>query len=249
LHDPQSLTGARAAERDGCGLASSEVPRQAVAHASMRQIVLASLLSLLCACSSLYYAGLEKVGIPKRDLLVRRVERARDAQQETKEQFSSALERFRATVHVQGGELESRYDALRAELAKSEQRSEELEERIDEVEDVAEALFEEWEDELDDYKRPELRAASKRRLEQTRRNYEPMIAAMRKAHKRVEPVLEAFRDVVLALKHQLNAKAVAGVQRELEGVEREVDALLVVMNRSIQEASKFLETLEQPSPD
>jgi chromosome segregation ATPase len=211
----------------------------------MRLLLLAS-LCLLFACNRLYYAGLEKVGLPKRDLLERRVEGARDAQEEAKQQFSSALERFRATVHVEGGALEERYDALRSELEKSEKRAEQLEERIDEVEDVAAALFEEWEEELDDYKRPELRRASKQRLDETRRSYDPMMKAMRKAHARVEPVLDAFRDVVLALKHQLNARAVASVRGELAGVEREVETLVTAMNRSIQEASRFLDTLAAP---
>jgi len=196
----------------------------------------------------MYYAGLEKVGIPKRDVLSRRVEGAQQAQEEVKEQFSSALDQFRATVHVQGGEIEQRYDALRAELSESEQRSEKLEDKIDSVESVAEALFDEWEDELDQYKRPELRAASARRLSETKRSYEPMIKAMRRAHRKVEPVLDAFRDVVLALKHQLNARAVASIQGELADVEREVDALVKQMNESIREASKFLGTLAE-APD
>jgi flagellar motility protein MotE (MotC chaperone) len=108
-------------------------------------------LLLLSGCSSVYYAGMEKMGIPKRDILHKRVERARDAQQDVKQQFGSALERFRATVRVNGGDLEKRYDILRAELERSERRSDALEHRIDELEDVADALFDEWEDELDQY--------------------------------------------------------------------------------------------------
>ena len=49
------------------------------------------LLLTLTACSTMYYSGLEKIGIPKRDVLVHRVEKARDTQEETKEQFKSAL--------------------------------------------------------------------------------------------------------------------------------------------------------------
>lgn len=210
----------------------------------MRALVCIALVGCLSGCSSAYYAGLEKIGIPKRDLLSRRVESARDAQEETKQQFSSALERFRATVNVDGGELEERYDTLRDELEKSEERAEALEDKVDDVADVAEALFEEWEDELDDYQRLELRAASKRRLNETRRAYEPMIEAMRRAERSVEPVLEAFRDVVLALKHQLNARAIASIEGELVSIEREVDALVKQMNQSIREATKFLGTLE-----
>lgn len=210
----------------------------------MRALLCLILVGGLSGCSSAYYAGLEKIGIPKRDLLSRRVEGARDAQEDTKQQFSSALERFRATVNVDGGELEQRYDTLRDELDESEERAKELEDKIDDVADVAEVLFEEWEDELDDYQRAELRVASKRRLDATRRAYEPMIRAMRRAQRSVEPVLEAFRDVVLALKHQLNARAIASVEGELVTIEREVDALVKQMNQSIREATKFLGTLE-----
>lgn len=216
--------------------------------ARSRAASLACLLFLLLAsgCTRVYYAGLEKIGIPKRDLLERRVEHARDAQEDVKKQFSSALDRFRATVHVEGGELEERYDALRAELKDSEERADTLEKRIEDVEDVAEALFDEWEEELGQYKRPELRAASARRLEETKRSYAPMMASMKRAHKRVEPVLDALRDVVLALKHQLNARAVASLQGELDGVEREVEALVKAMNQSIDQAGKFLSTLQEP---
>lgn len=198
----------------------------------------------LSACNQMYYAGLEKIGIPKRDLLQRRVENARDAQTETKEQFASALDRFRSTVRVQGGELEERYDTLHAELDRCGARSDALRKRIDEVEDVAEALFDEWQEELGQYQNAELRAASARRLETTRARYRPMIASMKRAQRRVEPVLAAMRDIVLALKHQLNAKAIGSIQSELTSVEREVDALIDAMNSSIEQASQFLRRLD-----
>jgi chromosome segregation ATPase len=191
-----------------------------------------------------YFAGLERIGIPKRDLLQERVENAREAQVEVRTQFSSALERFRATLQADGGELEERYAALNGELERCESRAKRLHERIEAVEDVAEALFDEWESELDQYHRADLRDASARRLEATRARYRPMLAAMKRAHRRIEPVLDALRDIVLALKHQLNARALGEVRGELSRVEREVDALLTAMNGSIGEASKFLSGLD-----
>lgn len=41
--------------------------------------------------------------------MVYRVEKARDTQQETKEQFKSALEQFTAATNFQGGDLEATY--------------------------------------------------------------------------------------------------------------------------------------------
>jgi len=55
----------------------------------------------LSACASTYYDALEKVGIPKRDLMVTRVENARDSQTEAQEQFKSALEEFASVVQLQ----------------------------------------------------------------------------------------------------------------------------------------------------
>jgi len=203
-------------------------------------------LALSGSCTGVYYAGLEKIGIPKRDVLETRVENAQRAQVDVKEQFRSALDRFRATVKVNGGELEERYDTMRDELDRCEKRARELKSRIDAVEDVAEALFDEWEDELRAYRRADLREASARRLAETRRRYVPMVKAMRRAEKRVEPVLGALQDVVLALKHQLNAKVIGQLQGELNTVEREVQAMMEAMNSSIAEANQFLGDLNQP---
>jgi hypothetical protein len=50
-------------------------------------------------CSKAYYGAMEKVGIHKRDILVDRVEGARDAQSEAQEQFKSALEQFGTVIH------------------------------------------------------------------------------------------------------------------------------------------------------
>ncbi|RPI63943.1 MAG: DUF2959 family protein, partial [Lysobacterales bacterium] len=65
---------------------------------------------LLTSCSSAYYRALETVGIEKRDILVDRVEEARDSQTDAKEQFTSALDRYRSVVNVDGGDLEEIYD-------------------------------------------------------------------------------------------------------------------------------------------
>ena len=84
-------------------------------------IVLFSLFGL--SCQTAYYETMEKLGYHKRDLLVRDVEKARDAQQEAKEQFKSALDRFTKTLDIQGGELQEKYEALNAEYERSEAKA------------------------------------------------------------------------------------------------------------------------------
>ena len=194
------------------------------------------------------YSALETLGIEKRDVLVRRVSEARDAQTSAKEQFTSALDRFRSVVKVDGGDLERAYDRLNADYERSTARAQEVRERIDAVEQVANDLFEEWEDELDQYSNASLRNNSRRLLNDTRRRYATLLSAMRRAERSMDPVLETFQDQVLALKHNLNAQAIGSLRNELGAIEKQTTALLRDMERAIAEANEFIEALSARQP-
>jgi hypothetical protein len=205
--------------------------------------VLLALALLQAGCQSAYYRAMESAGYPKRDILVSRVQDARNAEEGAKEQFQTALDKFRAVVAFEGGELEDKYRKLSDELARCEDRAKAVHDRIQAVESVATALFAEWEGELGQYKNPELRRESKRRLDETRARYRVLMAAMRRAEKRIDPVLAAFRDQVLFLKHNLNARAVASLKGELASVEAGTASLVRDMEASIAEADAFIKAM------
>ena len=186
---------------------------------------------------------MEKFGVHKRDIMVDRVEEARDSQEDAKEQFQSALEQFTTVLDFKGGKLEDKYKTLQAEYDKSEAKAADVTKRIDAVEDVSEALFDEWENELDQYTNSSLRRDSERKMVQTRRQYEQLIKAMRKAEAKINPVLRAFHDQVLYLKHNLNAQAIASLQSELVTVEDDIADLVQEMEKSIGEANSFIKTM------
>ena len=206
-------------------------------------ILLLSLL-LLAGCSSAYYGAMEKIGIHKRDILVDRVEEARDSQMEAKQQFSSALEQFRSVLAFDGGELEKKYNQLNNILEESEDQAENVRKRVDAVENVAEALFDEWEGELDQYSSQSMRSTSEKQLKQTRTQYYKLISAMRKAEAKIDPVLNPLRDQVLFLKHNLNARAISSLQAELGNIETDVSRLIRDMEISIKEADQFISSLK-----
>jgi len=212
----------------------------------MRKIfLLAFALVALAGCQSAYYSALEKVGLHKRDILIDRVEDARDSQQEAKEQFKDALEHYRSVVQVKGGKLEERYDSLNREYEASEASAREVRERIAAVEDVAEALFREWQKELDDYTNASLKAASAKDLKRTRGEYQALMQRMRAAEKRIDPVLNVLRDQVLFLKHNLNARAIGALQGEYRTLQGNVDQLVAEMQRAIDEADLFIRQLQR----
>ncbi len=202
-------------------------------------------LLALTACSTMYYSGLEKIGIPKRDVLVHRVEKARDTQEETKEQFKSALEHFTAVTNFKGGDLETTYNKLNTEYEASVAKAEEVRDRISDIEDVSQALFNEWEQEIAQYTNQAMKSSSQQKLTATRSHYKQLINTMKQAEAKIQPVLVVFKDQVMFLKHNLNAKAIASLKGELGTLQSDVSTLISSMEKSINEANSFISKMEQ----
>ena len=197
------------------------------------------------ACDTAYITAMDKMGYAKRDLLNNRVKSARDAQADAKKDIQDALDQFGQVATYQGGDLEATYKKLKSELQNSEDSAATVRNRIEAVENVADSLFSEWKAELGQYSNGDLRRKSEAKLSQTKSRYQDMLAAMKRAEQRIDPVLKPLRDQVLYLKHNLNARALAAMKGELVKVDAQVDQLVREMNRSIAEADKFIQTMEK----
>lgn len=208
------------------------------------KLVLLTLCVNLSACQTAYYNAMEKVGIHKRDILVDRVEEARDAQVDAKETFKSALDRFQTVLNVERTDLQNKYDAISDEYEAASESAADVTERINAIEDVAEALFDEWQDELAQYSSRDLKAKSQRKLTGTKRQYEQLMRAMRRAESKMAPVLSALKDQVLFLKHNLNAQAISSLKGELTTIKSDVSRLIQEMEKSIAESEAFIAQLE-----
>ena len=209
----------------------------------MKYFVLGLSLLLVAGCESAYYSAMEQVGVHKREIMIDRIEAAQVAQQEGQEQFKDALEQFRSVIEFDGGDLSDIYDQLNDEYEDSVAVAENISERIDAVEDVSDALFDEWKAELSEYSSASLRRDSERKLQQTRRQYERLITSMRKAEKTIGPVIASLKDNVLYLKHNLNARAIASLKGELGNVNQDVSRLLDAMQSAIKESDTFISQL------
>ncbi len=212
---------------------------------SGRCLLFAAIAAAISAggCQSVYYNTMEKFGYQKREILVNRVKDARDENQKTAEQFNSALAQFSQIVNFDGGDLEEKYEQLSSEYERCKVSAEAVRNRIDAVEDVGAALFDEWEAELEQYTNAKLRNDSQQKLVQTRRQYDRLIGSMRRAESKIAPVLSAFRDQVLYLKHNLNARAIASLQTELVSIENNVASLVREMQKAIYEADGFIKAM------
>ncbi len=208
-----------------------------------RFIPLLAITLVLNCCSTVYYETMEQFGVHKRDILVERVEEARDSQEAAKAQFTSALEQFSELLNFSGGNLQATYESLNSEFERSEDRAATVRDRIRSVESVSSDLFAEWEDELDLYTNQNLRRSSESTLRDTRALYQQLVTSMHNAENKMVPVIDAFRDQVLFLKHNLNSRAIASLRTELITIESDISALIIDMEKSITESNRFLSEL------
>lgn len=212
---------------------------------TMRIISAIVCVALVAGCQTAYYGAMEKVGFEKRDILVDRVEEARDDQQAAKQQFTTALQQFRAVTGFTGGQLGTAYDTLNESYERSKAKANAVHDSIVKVDDVAQALFKEWQAELEEYTNEALRRESAQKLTMTRDRYAQLLAAMKRAEASTAPVLNTFHDQVLFIKHNLNAQAIASLQGQLNVIETDVSALVREMEQSIAEANEFIGAIEK----
>jgi hypothetical protein len=224
-------------------LMSTDRQKEISMHYLFQTLFLLGIMGI-SACSSVYYSGLEKIGIPKREVMVHRVEKARDTQEETKEQFKSALDQFIAVTRFSGGDLEATYSKLNSEYEASVKKADEVKYRIREIEDVSEALFIEWENEITQYSSASLKRSSQNKLNETKQQYRQLITAMKSAEAKIAPILAVFKDQVMFMKHNLNAQAIASLKTELGSIRTDVSNLVAAMEKSINEANAFIKTME-----
>ncbi|MFA0508813.1 MULTISPECIES: DUF2959 domain-containing protein [unclassified Vibrio] len=208
-------------------------------------IVIVLSIFTLTGCQSAYYSAMEQVGYHKRDIMVDRVEDAKESQQDAQEEFTSALEALSSLTNFSGGDLEDMYNQINDKYQDSEKAAQNVSDRIAAIEDVSDALFEEWQSELALYTSDSLRRSSEQKLRETKLSYQTMLSAMKRAEKKMDPVLNTLRDNTLYLKHNLNASAVGSLQGEFMSLEKDIAYAIEQMNAAIAESDKFLAQLNQ----
>ncbi|MCB2382823.1 MULTISPECIES: DUF2959 domain-containing protein [Shewanella] len=214
----------------------------------MKRLITSGLIAaslLLSGCQSAYYGAMEKVGYHKRDIMVDRVKDAKESQEDAQKEFSSALEEMQALLNHDGGNLEKAYNKAKDEYESAQSAADNVSNRIKKVEDVAEALFDEWQDEIGEISKASLRRNSDAKLKETRRAYEQLIKSMHRAESKMPPILTAMKDNMLYLKHNLNAQAIGAIKGEFASLQTDISGLIKEMNKSINESNKFIESLEK----
>ena len=189
------------------------------------------------------YSAYELIGVQKRDLLKSRVKENREDQKEAGESFEDALQKLKSVYGFNGGDLEKQYDRLKSSYDQSNARAQEVHKSIKKVEDVAGDLFAEWAKEIEQIDTTSLKEKSRQNLAATKEQYRELHTSLKASEARMDPVLKKFKDQVLYLKHNLNAKAIGSLKGESANIQSEIAGLIKEMNKSVASADEFIQKM------
>jgi hypothetical protein len=214
--------------------------------AKARCVATAVLLSLVLSvgCTRTYYKTMAAFGKEKRDILVSRVKDSKKEQQQAKEQIKTTMESFQELTGFQGGQLEKNYKKLNNEYEKAEDSARKLHDRIDSIDKVSNDLFKEWQKEIDGMDNRKLKQQSAAMLRQSRLQEAGYIKMMRQTEARMTPVISAFHDQVVFLKHNLNARAIGSLKGTSAKISTDVDVLLTSLDGSMAQADALINSLD-----
>ncbi len=205
------------------------------------------LILSLSGCTQLYYKAQEKIGNEKRDILVDRIKKGREDQDKAKEQFKSTMEAFQAATGFKGGQTEEVYKKLKKEYDEAADKTKKVSDRIASIEQVSGDMFSEWDKELSGMSNADLRSKSNVLLKATRRRYSDLIRKMKVVEGKAKPVLKAFEDQVLFIKHNLNAEAITSLKSNVVKMDADVQILIRDIETSTKEADAFIASLPKGS--
>ena len=214
---------------------------------SVRIAAVLTLAVTLSGCSTLYYSSMKKLGKEKRDILVSRIEDGKQAQQDASKQVKTAYEAFKELTNFQGGDLEKVQKSLSKEFDDVEDRANKVTDQIASIDKVGQDLFTEWSGEIDQMSNGAMKNDSRNLLKETRDRHLKLMKQMKSSEAKLKPVVQAFRDQVLYLKHNLNARAINSLKKTVIEIDDDIAALVKDIDASNAEADRAIAGLKADS--
>jgi Protein of unknown function (DUF2959) len=206
-------------------------------------IPLIVLTLLFTGCKSTYYKTMRTLGKEKRDILVSRIKDAKKDQDQTKKQLQTTMESFQALTGFKGGSLEKSYKRLNSDYESAASQAGKLHDKVQSIDQVSNDLFKEWQGEINDMDNVKLKSQDLVMLRNAKTRQATYMRAMRSTEDQIAPVLKAFQDQVLFLKHNLNSRAIGSLKTTSAVLQSDVAGLIKSIDASSQEADKLITSL------
>ena len=138
------------------------------------------------------------------------------------------MESFQALTGFQGGSLEKSYKRLNSDYESASSQADKLHDKIRSIDQVSNDLFKEWQGEINAMDNGKLKSQDTVMLRNAKTRQATYMRAMRRTEDQIAPVLKAFQDQVVFLKHNLNSRAIGSLKNTSTGLQSDVAGLIQI---------------------
>ncbi len=211
----------------------------------LRWTTAAMVLLLLSGCASTYLSVWETLGFQRRDLLVARVENAREGADASVAAFERVLDDMMPIAMRDAPVADTRFAALDAAFRDAQDSARRLSSEIEQVETVSQGLFLEWESELAKSRDSDHKRNEQRELATSRQAYNTLIGQFRSAEVGFSPTLNTVRDSIRVLQRNRAEPRSQEDRNALLSLRGDVDRLASELRRAIAVANDFVRRFER----
>lgn len=190
-----------------------------------------------CNSTSRQSAGLQQV-----DDLLSRIERVHVETELSKARLRTAVESMHALVSPDfAGDPVQSYSGFVAALEASEKQAVALRRAVDPMKRVAEPFFVDWQMQLENFANPTMRERSQVRLNETRRRYNAIVAAVDPALAAYDSVNIGMSDCATFLGRDFNPSAVGMIRQDAHHVTGRAGRLDGLFDQCLEATRAYVE--------
>jgi hypothetical protein len=206
----------------------------------MRRLLFPIISLLLMFHQSAGFAASEQSGYPSLEPLLARVEQSVAAQQAAAEQFQKARQSLSALAGSETDDVQPLYATTFHDYNDSIEAAVAMGSAIAAVDEAANAIFQEWEEEIAIFTDARLKADNEARLTQVWQSYQSLMNTLRQSESESDSVLAALKSNVTYFKYNLNAAGVASRRDALSADDKKIASLINAINTSIAGSDAFI---------
>jgi chaperonin cofactor prefoldin len=145
-------------------------------------------------------------------------------------------------------DLKESYKDVEKGIARTEKQRENVQKKLGEVRQEAEAYFSSWGQSLQQIGDESLRKRSEERMNATKRDFDGVLASIEEARKEYEPFLANLKDQWTYMGHDLNPAGVKSLAADAKKLNTRADELYEKIEASMKKAADYVASLRSSRP-
>jgi len=211
------------------------------------RIAIATGLSLLLGTSCANFSS-QKASLIQVDNLVGRVERVHVECELSRERMYTALDTLRSLVDPGfAGDPVMAYAEFVEAIELCEEEADVLRKNVAPMKSVADEIFARWNEDLEEFNSPGLRARSLQRMQETRARYDKVVVSAEAVQEAYDELNLALRDHALFLGNDFNAASLAAIRGDVVGLTQSAVELNALLEECLAHAQAYVDASALPT--